>query len=100
MFQSKATRGQDQDGNSGGSSASSQAQQLSGHGVGGSDDLMNSRAAGVGTRHCRAITGITCWPVTNSNSRKVCTSGMDGKLIVWDVDSDTMNGINTATLTL
>ena len=106
MFQNKASRGQDQDGSSGGgSSASSSSQSQSALGAAGGggglgDELSNSRAAGVGTRHCRAITGISCWSTTTSKSARVCTSGMDGKLIVWDVDSDIMTNINTATLAL
>lgn len=107
MFQNKASRGQEQDGSSGGSSSSasssssSQAQSGLGAVAGGGDELANSRAAGVGTRHCRAITGIACWPAAGTSKHcRVCTSGMDGKLIVWDVDSDTMNNINTATLAL
>ena len=104
MFQNKTSRGQEQDGGNNSSSASSASSSSSSQTHGG-DELSNSRAAGVGTRHCRAITGIACWPSTTSSTTsklhcRVCTSGMDGKLIVWDVDNDLMNNINTSTLTL
>jgi len=102
MFQNKTSRGQEQDG--GNNSSTSSATSSSSSQVQGGDELLNSRAAGVGTRHCRAITGIACWPSTTKGTSKshcrVCTSGMDGKLILWDVDSDLMNNINTSTLTL
>ena len=99
MFQNKASRGQEQDSSSGGGSSTSSSQaQLAGSG----DEFSNSRLAGVSTRHCRVITGIGCWSTTTSKSTqcRVCTSSMDGKLILWDVDNNTMNSINTATLKL
>jgi hypothetical protein len=61
--------------------------------------MEDSKAAGVHTVHCRAITGIARGhgPLTGGTAVRVATSGMDGKVVIWDVPA--MN-INAATMSL
>ena len=97
MFQSKTSRGQDSADDHGGRDAASSS-------ASGMDD---SKAAGVHTVHCRAITGIARGQGqgqgqrqqggSNATTVRVTTSGMDGKLVVWDVP---MMNINAATMSL
>ena len=95
MFQSKASRGQDASADEHGSGSRGTA---SGCAPGRED----GKAAGVHAVHCRAITGIARGPTGGtgagaSSSVRVATSGMDGKLVVWDVP---MMNINAATMSL
>lgn len=94
MFQSKASRGQDASADEHGSGSRGASGCVPGR--------EDSKAAGVHTVHCRAITGIARGPNSDSGTGatapvRVVTSGMDGKLVVWDVP---MMNINAATMSL
>lgn len=73
LFQSKSSRGQDK--GAGNSSSSSQS---------------------VVSQHSRAVTGIS---VAAGKQTIVTTSSLDGKIILWDLQSVIL-GINSATMNL